>query len=124
MRKQKLLSCLEQSREVINACIHALLHEKVCEDDMQEGVEMLQQLLLVADDALRRSDSCVLCEEDELLYNRCVALVIAKQKASASLLQRHLRIGYGRAALMMDAMVNRGVISPSLRSPKRHMVLQ
>lgn len=49
--------------------------------------------------------------EDEL-YEEAYKLVVQMQKASASLLQRKLRIGYARAARLLDLLEERGVIGP------------
>ncbi|MYA94042.1 MAG: DNA translocase FtsK, partial [Chloroflexi bacterium] len=51
-------------------------------------------------------------EEDEN-YQSAVELVRRLDKASISLLQRKLRIGYGRAARLMDMMEERGVVGPA-----------
>ena len=64
-----------------------------------------------------------LSEEDNELYNRCVSVVIAENKASTSLLQRRLRIGYGRASAMMDLMEAHGIIGPSLGPSRPREVL-
>ena len=50
-------------------------------------------------------------DEDEL-YQPAVDMVRRLEKASISLLQRRLRIGYGRAARLMDMMEERGVVGP------------
>ncbi|MEO6587722.1 MAG: DNA translocase FtsK 4TM domain-containing protein [Pyrinomonadaceae bacterium] len=47
--------------------------------------------------------------KDELFWD-AVRTVVTAKKASTSLLQRHLRIGYGRAAAILDAMVREGYI--------------
>jgi len=49
---------------------------------------------------------------DEELYEQAKEEVIRAKKASASFLQRRLRIGYARAARMMDLLEERGVVSP------------
>jgi S-DNA-T family DNA segregation ATPase FtsK/SpoIIIE len=49
--------------------------------------------------------------EDDEMYEEAVDLVKKMNKASISLLQRRLRIGYTRAARLIDLMVQRGVIS-------------
>ena len=47
------------------------------------------------------------------LFDRAVAFVIETRKTSISSLQRHLKIGYNRAANMMDALEEAGVVSPA-----------
>jgi uncharacterized protein (UPF0335 family) len=49
--------------------------------------------------------------QDEF-YDRAVDIVRKHGKASASLVQRHLEIGYNRAARILDAMAEQGVIGP------------
>ncbi len=50
-------------------------------------------------------------ERDEM-YDQCVAVVAEVGKASTSLLQRRLKLGYNRAARIMDTMEREGVIGP------------
>ncbi|ROV55469.1 DNA translocase FtsK [Neisseria chenwenguii] len=53
------------------------------------------------------------------LYDEAVATIIKTQKPSISNLQRHLRIGYNRAASLFDLMEANGVISPAEPNGKR-----
>ena len=46
------------------------------------------------------------------LYDQALALIIESRKASASLLQRRLEVGYARAARILDEMESNGVIGP------------
>ena len=50
---------------------------------------------------------------DDELYNDAVQVVTEAGKASASLLQRRLRIGYARAARLLDILEDNGVIGPA-----------
>jgi S-DNA-T family DNA segregation ATPase FtsK/SpoIIIE len=49
---------------------------------------------------------------DDELYDDAVRIVLEMGKASTSVLQRRLRIGYGRAASLLDAMERGGIIGP------------
>lgn len=62
-------------------------------------------------------------DSDDDLYNEAVAAVMAQGKASASLLQRRLRIGYGRAARLMEEMEEKGVIGPADGSRPRDVLI-
>lgn len=62
-------------------------------------------------------------DADEETYKTCMEIVLIERKASTSLLQRRLRIGYGRAARMMDLLERRGVIGPSEGPNKPREVL-
>lgn len=61
-------------------------------------------------------------EADELL-EEAIELVRREQRASVSMLQRHFRIGYTRAARIVDAMDERGIIGPPTGSSKPRDVL-
>ncbi len=50
---------------------------------------------------------------DDELYQDAVRCVIESGKASASLLQRRLRVGYGRASRLIDTMEEQGIIGPA-----------
>ena len=59
----------------------------------------------------------------DALYDEAVELARKMQKASISLLQRRLRIGYTRAARLIDLMEERGVIGPQVSGSKPRKVL-
>ncbi len=60
--------------------------------------------------------------EDEM-YDQAVELVRRLNKASVSLLQRRLRIGYTRAARLIDTMEERGIVGPATEGSKPREVL-
>ena len=51
-------------------------------------------------------------DDDDELYQEAVGVVREAKKASASLLQRRLKVGYARAARLIDIMEERGVVGP------------
>jgi S-DNA-T family DNA segregation ATPase FtsK/SpoIIIE len=61
--------------------------------------------------------------EDEGLIEQAVLLVRQNQRASASMLQRRLRIGYPRAARLLDQLEEQGVVGPSQGGGKERDVL-
>jgi S-DNA-T family DNA segregation ATPase FtsK/SpoIIIE len=61
--------------------------------------------------------------EDDPLYQDAVKLVVEFGKASTSLLQRRLRIGYGRAAHLIDLMEQDGIVGAA-DGPKPREVLK
>ncbi|GCF93547.1 DNA translocase FtsK [Enterococcus florum] len=58
------------------------------------------------------------------LYEEAKALVIEMQTASISLLQRRFRIGYNRAARIVDELEEKGVVGPSVGSKPREVYLE
>ncbi|MCL2869274.1 DNA translocase FtsK 4TM domain-containing protein [Candidatus Saccharibacteria bacterium] len=52
-------------------------------------------------------------DDDDDMFRDAVQVVIDSRKASASLLQRRLRIGYARAARLIESMEDRGIIGPA-----------
>lgn len=61
---------------------------------------------------------------DDEFYNEARGLVIEAQKASASYLQRRLRIGYARAASILDMLEERGVIGPGEGAKPREVLVK
>jgi len=57
------------------------------------------------------------------LYEQAVALVVREQKASTSFVQRHLKIGYNRAATIIEEMESNGIISAANHVGKRDVLL-
>ena len=50
------------------------------------------------------------CDEDEELIEKCIEVIRSEQRASASLMQRRLRLGYNRASRIIDELERRGVV--------------
>jgi len=61
--------------------------------------------------------------EDDSLIEQAVSIVRSSQRASASLIQRRLRIGYPRAARLLDQLEEMGVVGPSQGGGKERDVL-
>lgn len=59
---------------------------------------------------------------DDPLYPDAVRVVVEVGKASTSILQRRLRLGYGRAARLLDAMEKEGIIGPACGSRPREVL--
>jgi DNA segregation ATPase FtsK/SpoIIIE, S-DNA-T family len=62
-------------------------------------------------------------EESETL-EQCIEVIRQENKASTSLFQRRLRLGYGRAARMMDLLEMRGIIGPGDGAKPREILVQ
>ena len=62
-------------------------------------------------------------DDKDALYEEAVQLVVDMQSASVSMLQRKFRIGYARAARIMDQMEMRGVVSPPDGSKPRQVLM-
>ena len=61
-------------------------------------------------------------DDNDPMYDDAVRLVFEFGKASTSLLQRRLRIGYGRAAHLIDMMYNDGLVGPADGSKPREIL--
>jgi S-DNA-T family DNA segregation ATPase FtsK/SpoIIIE len=60
--------------------------------------------------------------EADALYDQAVALVCRERKASTSFVQRHLQIGYNRAARIVERMEREGVVSTANHVGKREVL--
>ncbi|MGH7100578.1 MAG: DNA translocase FtsK, partial [Stellaceae bacterium] len=61
-------------------------------------------------------------EGSDSLYDQAVAVVCHERKASTSFVQRHLQIGYNRAARIIERMEAEGVVSPANHVGKREVL--
>ena len=62
-------------------------------------------------------------ESDDELYGEAYGLVLEAGKASASYLQRRLKVGYARAARLLDMLEERGVIGPGDGAKPREILM-
>lgn len=63
-------------------------------------------------------------DDDDELFDEAVEVVKAAQKASASLLQRRLKVGYARAARLLDIMEVKGIIGPGDGAKPREVYIK
>ncbi len=61
-------------------------------------------------------------EEDKQLYDRAVQIVLRDRKASTSYIQRHLKIGYNRAARIIEKMEKEGLVGAANHIGKREVL--
>ena len=63
-------------------------------------------------------------EQPDALFNEAVEVVRQAQKASASLLQRRLKVGYARAARLLDIMEEKSLIGPGDGAKAREVYIE
>jgi S-DNA-T family DNA segregation ATPase FtsK/SpoIIIE len=102
----------------------------ISDSDISRTVEFLkaqgapdydEKILEQTEEALAGSGDC---PEKDQFFRAAVQLVTNKGEASISLIQRHLRIGYNRAAILMEQLEKAGIVAPeSAAAGKRRPVL-
>lgn len=102
----------------------------VSDEDVEEIVKHLkaQGSPAYLDDITVEDDTPLLGangKEDngDVLYDEAVALVAREGKASTSFIQRHLQIGYNRAARIIETMEKQGVVTEANRVGKREVLV-
>ena len=63
-------------------------------------------------------------EEYDEKYDDAVALITKTRQASISMIQRHLRIGYNRAARIIEMMEREGIVGPADGSKPREVLVR
>jgi S-DNA-T family DNA segregation ATPase FtsK/SpoIIIE len=61
-------------------------------------------------------------DEDEELVEKCIEIMRQEKKASTSLFQRRLRLGYTRAARILDILEQRGYVGPGEGAKPREIL--
>ncbi|CAN5128322.1 hypothetical protein BH23VER1_BH23VER1_28310 [soil metagenome] len=93
--------CAKQARPVFEADAHAIVEGSGANGEDEEEVT----------------------DEDEEIIERCLDVIQQEKKASTSLLQRRLRLGYTRAARMIDILEARGIIGPGDGAKPREILV-
>ncbi len=86
----------------------------------QQKVDYLEEDFEEQEEAGGLNDDGLAGDDD--LYEEAVELVYASGSASTSLLQRRLKIGYGRAARLLDEMEEQGIVGPPRGSKPREVL--
>jgi len=74
------------------------------------------------DDEEEGGEAGLFGDDEDPLYERALEIVMQQGKASASYLQRRLKIGYNRAARLVEIMEDRGIVGPSQGSKPRELI--
>ncbi|WP_203637252.1 DNA translocase FtsK [Levilactobacillus wangkuiensis] len=99
------------------------------DEDVSSVVEFIKQQqsadydedMMVSDEEMKQEEAG---DSDDELFDEALSFVVDQQKASTSLLQRRFRIGYNRAARIMDDLEQRGYIGPQEGSKPRQVYKQ
>ncbi|MEI6039739.1 MAG: DNA translocase FtsK [Candidatus Berkelbacteria bacterium] len=102
MKKDDRLDKLEKQLNLLNLKLD-IVYSKITDDD--------------------RFNSSNVGVEDEL-YGEAKEIVVLAGKASASLIQRRLRVGYARAARLLDMLEEEGIIGPSEGVMPRNVLVE
>ena len=86
-----------------------------------QKVEYLEEL----EEIIKNNDENMetLSDEDEELISKSIDLIKTSNRASTSYLQRNFQIGYNKAARIMEALEQRGVVSPPNHTGKREILI-
>ena len=86
------------------------------------GPEYIDDEIFVDDDDDDSLDASFFGEGEDPLYDKALDIVLSAGKASASYIQRRLKIGYNRAARLVEDMEARGIVGPANGSKAREVV--
>ena len=93
------------------------VNKLIKEIKQNQKVEYLEELTqVIANDSENFEN---LSEEDEVLISKSIDLIKSTNKASTSFLQRNFQIGYNKAARIMEALEQRGIVSEPNHTGKR-----
>ncbi len=120
--KPKRLQSVYVSEDEIKRLMDWARKQKGIEEDA-EGIEEIEESLLEALDEVEEEEEDGGDFKKDSLFEEAKRIVIERQKGSASLLQRRLRIGYPRAARILDSLSREGIVGPSRGSKARKVLV-
>jgi S-DNA-T family DNA segregation ATPase FtsK/SpoIIIE len=114
----------KEVKRVINYIKSNFKKEKETEELKEEGSSLAASLSDSLEKTLKEQGVDFSAEEGEdPMYEEARRVVIEAKKASASLLQRRLRVGYARAARLIDMLEERGVVGPGEGAKPREILV-
>jgi len=84
--------------------------------------EYIDEEIFVEDDEDGDLEASLFSDGEDPLYDKALEIVLLAGKASASYIQRKLKIGYNRAARLVEDMESRGIVGPANGSKPREVV--
>ncbi|MGI5070545.1 DNA translocase FtsK [Treponema pectinovorum] len=103
----------------------------VSDDEVEKVVECVKQYgepdyiddeIFVEDEDDSDQNLALFSDGEDSLYDQALEIVMQSGKASASYLQRRLKIGYNRAARLVEEMEDRGIVGPQNGSKPREVI--
>jgi S-DNA-T family DNA segregation ATPase FtsK/SpoIIIE len=102
----------------------------VSEEEVEKVVEYVKTLgepdcldeEIFYDDEDEAADPSLFSDGDDPLYEKALEIVHQQGKASASYIQRRLKVGYNRAARLVEEMEQRGIVGPAQGSKPRDLL--
>jgi len=98
------------------------VHEVVDYLKEQGEPEYLEGLLDIPEEMSALAGGAGESAESDPLYDQAVEIVVRTRRPSISLVQRHLRIGYNRAARLIEQMEQAGLVSPMQANGNREVI--
>ncbi len=98
--------------------------ERIIEHCAAQGAPRFETDIHASINASAEDEEDEVSDADEELIMKCIEVVRQEQKASTSLLQRRLRLGYTRAARMVDILEQRGIVGPGEGAKAREVFLK
>jgi S-DNA-T family DNA segregation ATPase FtsK/SpoIIIE len=111
VRAQAALITDDEAQDLVDAC--AAQGTPKFEPEAQEAIES---------GGMEDGDDEI-SDADEEILEKCLEVIYTEKKASTSLLQRRLRLGYTRAARMIDILESRGIIGPGDGAKPREILV-
>ncbi len=97
--------------------------KRICDHARAQGKPAYDNKIVMSDKEAEGEDMNGDLKRDEK-YEEAVRIVIEMARASTSVLQRRLRIGYGRAASIIDMMYREGIVGPEDGSKPRQVLVK
>ena len=121
-RNQGALVRDEEIERVVSFCGDQL--EQVFDEDVFKGCEGEDGVVGMGDSMGGDGGGGDLSDSDEALVQQAIDVIRRDRRATTSYVQRALRIGYNRAAMVMDILEERGIIGPQVgQLPREILVL-
>ncbi len=86
------------------------------------GPDYIDDQIFVDDEEDEDNEPGLFSDGEDPLYDQALQIVVQTGKASASYLQRRLKIGYNRAARLVEDMEERGIVGPANGSKPREVI--
>jgi S-DNA-T family DNA segregation ATPase FtsK/SpoIIIE len=96
--------------------------KRICDYIRSQGNPAYDEKVVMSDKEVDGGEFGEMTKDEK--YDDAVRIVVQSGKASTSLLQRHLRIGYGRAASIIDMMHREGIVGPEDGSKPRQVLIK